>query len=320
MLAVYVLGGGLLTAFLLCAAPDPAPAQAAAAKSCRAVSDKPIALENVAGLPLVAALADGASLKLILDTGAERTVLTSLAVERVGGKAPQIEFRRSLNGVGGSLPSREVEFKSFTIGGVELPWRRAMVATIATPSLLSTVDGVLGTDVLSKFDVDLDLPNHRMSLYEKGTCTPDWAGRDAEIKIGRSAVNSYLFFPVQLDRRGITATIDTGAQRTTLSVAAARAMGITDAVLARDPPIQTRGFGTGRLASRIHRFESLAVGNVRLRNPEIVVTELRLRGIDLILGMDVLRSRRLWLSYAGFRMFLSSEAGGTAPRARSAYE
>ena len=279
--------------------------------------DQPIALENANGLPLVTVQADGAPLKLILDTGAERTILTSGAVERVGGRAPQIEFRRSLNGVGGSLPSREVEFKSFKIGGIELPWRRAMVATVATPSLLSTVDGVLGTDVLGRFDIDLDLPNHRMSLYEKGTCTPEWAGPGAEIRIGRSAVNGHLFFPVRLDNRGITATIDTGAQRTTLSVATASAMGITDAVLARDAPIQTRGFGTARLSSRIHRFDSLAVGNVRLSNPEIVVTELRLHGIDLILGMDFLQSRRLWLSYAGFRMFFSSESGGTASRTRS---
>jgi predicted aspartyl protease len=275
-------------------------------------------LENVNGLPLVTVRADGASLKLILDTGAERTILTSGAVERVGGRSPQIEFRRSLSGVGGSLPSREVEFKSFTIDGVELPWRRAMVATIATPSILSTVDGVLGTDVLGRFDIDLDLPNHRMSLYEKGTCTPDWASPDTGIGIGRSAVNGHMFFPVRLDNRGITATIDTGAQRTTLSVATVRSMGITDAVLARDPPIQTKGFGAARLSSRIHRFDSLAVGNVRVSNPEIVVTELRLRGIDLILGMDFLRSRRLWLSYSGFRMFFSSESGGTASRTRSA--
>ena len=298
--------------------PPLRPQAAPDSERCRAVLDRPIALENANGLPLVTVQADGASLKLILDTGAERTVLTSGAVERVGGRAPQIEFRRSLNGVGGSLPSREVEFKSFTIGGVELPWRRAMVATVATPSLLSTVDGVLGTDVLGRFDIDLDLPNHRMSLYEKGTCTPDWAGPDAEIKIGRSAANGHLFFPVQLDNRRITATIDTGAQRTTLSVATARAMGITDAVLARDPPIQTRGFGSAQARLAHPSIRQPCGGEFRLSNPEIVVTELRLRGIDLILGMDFLRSRRLWLSYAGFRMFLSSESGGTASRTRSA--
>jgi predicted aspartyl protease len=322
-----VRDGGPLTAILLSAvllsvglALTPVHAIAAPdANRCGAVLDKPIALDNVNGLPLVTVLADGALLKLILDTGAERTILTSDAAERVGGKTPQIQFRRSLNGVAGSLPSREVEFNSFTIGGAEIPWRRVMVAKIAMPSLLSTVDGVLGTDVLGRFDIDLDLPKHRMTLYEKGNCTPDWADSHAEIKIGKSAVNSHLFFPVQLDRRKITATIDTGAQRTTLSVATARAMGISDAVLAQDPAIHTRGFGDGTLASRIHQFESLTVGNVRLSNPKIVVTNLRLRGIDLILGMDFLRSRRVWLSYAGFRMFLAGQPGSAASGTRSAY-
>ena len=90
-----------------------------------------------------------------------------------------------------------------------------------------------------------------MSLYEKGKCTPDWAATDAEIKIGRSATNDHVFFPVQLDSRKITATIDTGAQRTTLSAATARAMGITDEGPAHDAPIQTRGFG-GRPAHLAH--------------------------------------------------------------------
>ncbi|MGD9616407.1 MAG: retropepsin-like aspartic protease [Alphaproteobacteria bacterium] len=318
---VYFLGGSL-TAFLVGAGPVIGPAQAAttpAAASCRAVSDRPVALEIVRGLPLVTVLADGVPLKLLLDTGAERTVLTDLAAKRTGGKAPQIQFRRSLDGVAASLPSREIEFESLSIGGVEIPWRRARVAKIALPPSLSMVDGVLGADVLGRFDIDLDLPKQRMSLYEQGACMPDWAGRQAEIKIGRSALSGHLFFPVRLDGREITATIDTGAQRTTLSAAAARAMGITDAVLARDPPIYTRGIGGGRLASRLHRFDSLAVGPVRLSHPEIVVTSLRLRGIDLILGMDFLRSRRLFLSHAGFRMFLANQAGGAASESRSAH-
>ena len=293
------------------AAPD--------ADRCRAVLDRPIALETLKGLPLVTVLANGAPLRLLLDTGAERTVVTAAAAERVGGTAPEIQFRRSLNGVAGSLPSREIEFKSFTIGGVEIPWRRAMVVKVTTPSLLSTIDGVLGTDVLARFDIDLDLPKRRMSLYEKGMCTPDWAAFHAEIKIGRSAVNGHLFFPVQLDDRRIIATLDTGAQRTTLSVATARAMGITDAVLARDRPVHTRGFGGGTLASRLHQFERLTVGDISLSNPEIVVTNLRLRGIDLILGMDFLRSRRLWLSHASFRMFLSNPASDAVSGTRSAY-
>jgi predicted aspartyl protease len=321
---VGFLGGGALTFFLLSPEFVPAPAQASpapeylrAAAGCHAVSGKPIALEIAAGLALVTVSANGAPLKLLLDTGAERTVLAVGAAERVGAKPPQIEFRRNLTGVTGSLPGREVEFESLSIGGVASPWRRAMITDVAMP--MPSVDGVLGVDVLGRFDIDLDLPNRRMSLYEQGACMPDWAGPAAEIRIGRSIASGHLFFPVQLDGRKITATIDTGAQRTTLSVATARAMGVTDAMLARDPPVQTRGFGGGSLASRLHQFDSLTVGNVRVSKPQIVVTDLRLRGIDLIVGMDFLRSRRLFLSYAGFRMFLSERSSGAASATRSAF-
>jgi predicted aspartyl protease len=312
MSAGYLFGGGLLAALLIGVAYIAGPAPAAAAPevagraaACSVLSNKPVALENVNGLVLVTALADGATLRLVLDTGAERTVLTSSAAERIGGKAPQVQFQRQLKGVAAAVRGQDIEFKSFTIGGVDIPWRRAMVAKTTLPPILREADGFLGSDVLGKFDIDLDLPRHRMWLYERGACVPDWADARSKIEIGRSAINGHMFFPVQLDSRKISATIDTGAERTTLSRAAAHAMGLTDAILSRDPSGITRGFGGGQLSSHIHRFASLTVGNVRLSDPDIVVTDLQLRGIDLILGMDFLRSRRLWLSYAGFRVFLS---------------
>ena len=43
-----------------------------------------------------------------------------------------------------------------------------------------------------------------------------------------------------------------------------------------------------------------------LRNPEIVVADMKLREADLVLGVDLLSSRRLWLSYGSRRIFISS--------------
>jgi predicted aspartyl protease len=280
------------------------------------VSNKPIALENVSGFALVTVLADGAALRLILDTGAERTVVTSSAAERIGGRAPQIQFRRQLKGVAAAVQGQEIEFTSLTIGGIDIPWRRVMVAKTTLPAIFMEADGFLGADMLGKFDIDLDLPHQRMWLYDRGACKPDWADAHSKIEIGRSATSGHMFFPVQLDRRKITATIDTGADRTSLSRAAAHAMGLTDAVLAGDRPSITRGFGGGQLTSRIHQFASLVVGNIRLNDPKIIVTDLQLRGIDMILGLDFLRSRRLWLSYSGFQIFLSNgpSAGAVSTR------
>ena len=71
-----------ITAFLLSTGLALASAQAATGPDgspCRAVLGDGIGLESVDGLALVTVVADGAALKLIVDTGAERTVLTSRA-------------------------------------------------------------------------------------------------------------------------------------------------------------------------------------------------------------------------------------------------
>src|SRR5215204_4759235 len=105
--------------------------------------------------PLLSVRANGNPLVLLLDTGAERTLLTSLAAERIGAEPPRAEIPRTMRGVAGKFSSREVELRNFSIEGVEIEWHRVQVA----PLLSSRVptDGLVGTDVLEKFDLDIDL-------------------------------------------------------------------------------------------------------------------------------------------------------------------
>jgi predicted aspartyl protease len=258
--------------------------------------------------PLVTLFANGVPLVLVLDTGAERTVVTPAAAKRISGKAPRIEFQRGLRGIAGSLPAREIELDSFSIGGVPIRWRRVTVASITTPQVFSiALDGLLGADVLSSFDVAIDLSGHRMGLYQKGSCGNlgrSRTGQQADISAGRSRSN-YLFFPVLLNGFRITAIIDTGAQRTTISTTTARALGVTEAALASDRPVKTRGAAGEELTSRAHRFARLDIGGISVSDPEIIVSDVRLRDADIVLGVDFLSSRRLCLSYSAFRIFLS---------------
>jgi predicted aspartyl protease len=267
-----------------------------------------IAVATLNGVPLVTLLANGVPVNLLLDTGAERTVLTPAAAQRIGAQSPRIEFERRMRGIGGTLPIREVELRRFTIGGVTIPWRRIAVAPATLPSVFSgPLDGMLGADVLSYFDVDIDLPHHRMILHEPPSCplaAPDWAESFVGISTGRSA-GEHLFFPVHLDGRAIVAIIDTGAKMTTLSSKMVMALGVSDAVLARDRSVTIRGAAGELVAARIHRFSQLEVGGDATRDPEIAVATLNLRDADLVLGFDFVSSRRMWLSYGSRRIFLS---------------
>jgi hypothetical protein len=219
-----------------------------------------------------------------------------------------------MHGISGTVPSREVELHSFLLGNLALPWLRVDVAPISAPKILSTpLDGILGADVLSTFDVDLNLPRHRMAVYAKGSCpgAPPWAERYTAIDTGRSP-GERLFFPVQLDGRRITAIIDTGAQRSVLSATTARALGVTEAALAHDRPVTAQGITAERLSSHVHRFSNLTIGDEVMHNPELVVSGVTLSEADIVLGIDFLSSHRLWLSYASFRIFLSEPTSGRA--------
>jgi predicted aspartyl protease len=273
-------------------------------------SAKPLGQITVAtlhGAPIVTLFANGHPVILLLDTGAASTILTPAVAERIGAKRPRIEFQRQIHGIGGTLLAREVDLRSFVVGSVSIPWPRVGVAPITMPSVFSTpLDGLLGADVLSGFDVDLDLPHYRMVLYAKRTCpnAPSWPGSYSAIETGQS-LDNHLFFPVLLDGRRIVATIDTGAQRTVLSEMIARSLGVTDAVLAHDRPMITQGISGERLSSHLHRFSELKIGAEILRNPEFIIGNIKLKDADMVLGIDFLSIRRVWLSYGSTQIFLS---------------
>jgi hypothetical protein len=60
------------------------------------------------------------------------------------------------------------------------------------------------------------------------------------------------------------------------------------------------------VTGHLHRFSKLAIGAEVIRDPEVVVSNLQLADADMIIGMDIIGSRRLWLSYGSHKIFLSS--------------
>ena len=290
-------------------ASSPSVTELSAASQASSCAAEPIAEITVATLnnaPIVTLMANGHPVVLLLDTGAERTVLTPIVAERIGAQPPRIEFQRQMRGIVGTLPTREVELSSFNAGNVPINWRRIAVAPITGPNVFSTpLDGILGADVLSDFDLDIDLPHHRLGLYQKGVCTsgPPWASPYITIATGRSR-DEHLFFPVELDHHAIVAIVDSGAQRSLVSEATAHRVGVTDRSLSQDPPITTQAATGTAVNSHVHRFSELKVGAEIMGGPELVVGAANLRDCDIVLGIDFLKSRRIWLSYESLRIFL----------------
>jgi predicted aspartyl protease len=268
------------------------------------VGELPVAL--IHNVPLVEVSIDGSQAILVLDTGSQRTVLTPSAAARLG--LPLAEGRRRrFYGLSGSIDSRDVAVRQFSAGGVALRRAEIVVAPITVAHLDNLVpDGVLGADTLTRFDLDLDLPDRRLILYRRQSCpqaVPAWS--PPYVRVAAAVANGgQPVIPVVLDGRRLPAIVDTGAQRSVVGAEAAATAGVGAAALANDPQTMTHGAAGQVVPSHAHRFGSLLAGGDMARRPVLVVVKNTLADNFLVLGNDFLRVQRIWISYGSRRIFL----------------
>lgn len=112
------------------------------------------------GAPImVTAHLNGVPLTLMLDTGADRTMLAPAALARAG--VDQASGRRvRIIGVTGESEGREVTLPRLDIAGAQL----GPVAVVVHQVPASGVDGLLGRDLLDAFTITVDPAGGRATL------------------------------------------------------------------------------------------------------------------------------------------------------------
>lgn len=302
-MAAFVRSLGIILVLLFCAQHGRA---AAAGGPCPASSESAGTVRVFHGLPLVSARINGAAVPLILDTGAEETVLTAAAALRLGLTSHR-EYPRSLRSVSGGIATGQARIESLAAAGGGVRDFFVLVGSLSLPSVAGVQPaGLLGGDFLSHFDVDLDLADGRLRLYPPGCAParPPWRIRYTTIPANLS-IDGRLFFPVALDGHRLFAFIDTGAQVSTIDTAAAAGLGLSKAEIAGDPAARLRGISAAPVEAHVHRFSWLRIGGETVRGPVLVVTALNLPDADIVLGLDFLHGRRVWFSYQTHRIFLA---------------
>ena len=83
-------------------------------------------------------------------------------------------------------------------------------------------------------------------------------------------------------------------------------MGLTTAVLGQDPGGSVSGVGRFAVAMHRHRFDTLQIGSESITAPVFWAAPVHVLPIvDMLLGGDWLRQRRVWFSYATSQIFVA---------------
>ncbi len=260
------------------------------------------------GVPVVEAGFNGQTARLVLDTGSTQTVLTQAAVARMGlPRDPTSLYAQQAVGGGQTVEGALVH--TLQLGGVTLADQRIAVLPFPLRGWGDAPpEGLLGLEALAHFELDLDLPHGRLTLYRDRDCPsggPNWPPGYVTLPRppGRLA-EALILVPVLLDGRLVAGTLDSGASTFLLDTATAVTLGVTPAMLARDPGVTGRGVTSTNMAVRLHRFAALRIGNDIMANPVLAVGDTG-GASHLLVGADWLRRNRVWISVPLRRVFVA---------------
>jgi hypothetical protein len=274
-----------------------------------------VTLTVTGGIITVPVEVNNVTASFILDTGAQRSVVTEAAIARLGLARDQW-VSTTMSGIGGVNRRANADPRSLTLGGVPLVRHTLNHDTSLTVGILPLsgragppIDGLLGRDYLSEFDLDLDLATRQLALYQPRGCTGrflPWAGDYAAVPVSNPS-ESALVIPVLLDGASLSALLDSGASSSLLAAPGMFRLGMGVADLAGDPSAPVSGLGTHTVVMHRHQFRSLRVGAQTVDAPLIWVAPVRLSPIvDMLLGADWLAGRRVWISYATRQVFVAA--------------
>lgn len=298
-------------------------AAAPAAGACRFDTVAEIRLPPVPGPLVVSAALDGSPVRLVLDSGAERSLLSDVTVARLGLRLDPWTAS-GLRGIGGETRHRDAQVGTLRIGTLELRRPLGPIRSLPVVPALpgNRIDGLLGADLMADLDIEVTGGGLRVALHRAAGCDAATARAAlgwATATLPSEAVRPGLFVvPVTVAGRTLRALIDTGSEITVLDDRAAAALGLHVSA----PAGAGQGAGQGALRGTARGVGPAAVtlqlaeagpltvatddgGALALGAGPVWVGRLPATGFDLLVGTDRLRALHLWLSHAARAVFLA---------------
>jgi hypothetical protein len=288
-----------------CAAPPPPGSEACIP---RPLAQLPVGYAG--GAPVVPVRIDGQLVSMVLDLGAEFSLVSETAADRL--HLPRDPSALPIiTGIGGTMMRWAAKARQLQLGDLTVNDKRMEVAPMTFGAAEQPVAGLIGLDILTKYDIDWDLPDRQVTLNAKSGCEgppPGWPSPAAPVSLGHPVMPEntvagakFILLQVRVDGRPITAMLDTGAGISLISPATAAVLEAPNP--GEDKNVQLRGVGPGGLSGTAHRFRSLTIAGSTVPRWPMVVGPVPQWAGSMILGADFLRTHRAWLPAGGSRIW-----------------
>lgn len=316
---------GSLVAFLLLGVA-PATANCRLAK----VIDLPVTLQGMQ--PLTDVTMNGHPVRLMVDSGAFFSLITPGSAAELALPQHSAPVGFYLTGLGGRVDPMVGTVRDFSVGSVTL---HNLEFLVGGSEIGST--GVLGQNILHFRDVEYDLGAGMVRLMDSHDCghanLAYWAKPNEAVSIvplepvaERGVLNQHTVGKVLVNGIPMRALFDTGASRSSLTLAAAARAGVHPNDAGVESAGMSGGIGRHFLRAWIAPFRSVNIGGEEIRGTRLRIVDVSDADWDVLLGADFFLShhvyvanglRRLFLTYNGGQVFqlrnISEEAADAAP-------
>jgi tetratricopeptide (TPR) repeat protein len=288
-----------------------APTAVAAAKCKIAkVLDLPITMNSLR--PTIDVKINNRDAKFVLDSGAFYSMISSATAAEYNLKTTPRPVG-TVVGVGGAADVRVTTVKEFSIAGFTLKNRDFLVGGSDVGNA-----GLLGQNLLEKFDVEYDLARGAIRLFHTEDC------EHTLLAYWLAPGQAYSSMPIDhidfmhphtigiayVNDQKIRVAFDTGAFTSVLSLKAAERAGVkpdSPGVVASG---YNTGIGRGMTKQYIAPFASFKIGDgEEIKNTKLRIGEIGLDNADMLVGADFFVSHRVFVANKEHKLYLSYNGG-----------
>lgn len=277
--------------------------------------------------PVVDGVINGQKIGVMLDTGAGVSLIHRSAAKKLRLATSPARGRRFF-GVGGETQVQEAYIDEFRIG--EARYKNWVALVAGEHELQSDVALLLGYDFFHQMDVEFDLPQNKVQLFEPKGCDNAWLAYWSKEAVALPLeAGDKIIVTVRINGKPLLAELDSGATYTSLSLEGALQVGVTPKTAGIASGGCSTGLGRVRVDKWIAPFDSFAIGDEVIRSPKLHFGDLwqhtkreetgsfiarRLPNLpDMLVGADFLRAHRVYVAHSQRKLYVSYAGGSVFP-------